>query len=367
MKLRPTNKTQVTGHKFLKNRAEHALDYGETAFHDHPQGRLRRAWVMGTAVAVVAMVGAAALAYFRPAPAPNDAKIFVSAAGGYFVQVGETVHPVTNLVSARLAVGEPAAAKEAADSFLASQKLGPKIGILDTPGSVAAQQVTLSVCTAAEVLTVTTETLPAPANTATIVKSPEQTLYLLKGHTRTALPAGKTGEQLAQQLGVPVAAAPSVPAGFLSAFAEQPPVAVPAGQTDVNSVLATLAPLGEQLVVKPVAGQRLCAAGEHGELTFAPQAGPQGMKVTGGVAQAFVPAPGGGFAVSTNGGLAVVAETGVVYPVAGPAELAALGVSANPVNPAVVNLLPQGATLSAAAALTPLDQTAAAAPTPPTK
>ena len=106
-RLLPTTKTQVSGHRFLRRRVEHGLILGDIRMIHDPLSSRRRAMIFGV-VAVVMISGVMGLfAWMRPNPNPGEAAIIRAADGSLFARVDETVHPVTNLTSARLIVGGP--------------------------------------------------------------------------------------------------------------------------------------------------------------------------------------------------------------------------------------------------------------------
>ena len=90
----------------------------------------------GALMAAVAVAGCAALAWLSPQPGLGDAKIVMDrASGALYVRVGDTVHPVLNLTSARLiaqAGDDPHPVDQAA---LNAAKRGPQLGIPGAPGA----------------------------------------------------------------------------------------------------------------------------------------------------------------------------------------------------------------------------------------
>src|SRR5690242_9189085 len=133
-----STKLQISGYRFLLRRMEHALVRGETRMADDP---VRAQSVSLTAGAVVAMIVAAVcvvLAFLRPPGALGDAPIvIVRESGALYVRVGDVVHPVLNLASARLIVGTAANPEAVSASAVNNAKRGPLLGIPGAPADVA--------------------------------------------------------------------------------------------------------------------------------------------------------------------------------------------------------------------------------------
>ncbi|WP_038620940.1 type VII secretion protein EccB [Corynebacterium ramonii] len=131
--IAPATKAQVSGHRFLVRRIELGLLLGDVRMIHDPLGRLRRALAFGLSAVGLVALGAGALALFSPNPDPGDARILSSQRGDLFVRVGEQLHPVTNLTSARLAVEESSTPVKVGDSVLRTKRIAAPIGIADAP------------------------------------------------------------------------------------------------------------------------------------------------------------------------------------------------------------------------------------------
>ncbi|WP_054249491.1 type VII secretion protein EccB [Corynebacterium ulcerans] len=131
--IAPATKVQVSGHRFLVRRIELGLLLGDVRMIHDPLGRLRRALAFGLSAVGLVALGAGALALFSPNPDPGDARILSSQRGDLFVRVGEQLHPVTNLTSARLAVEESSTPVKVGDSVLKTKRIAVPIGIADAP------------------------------------------------------------------------------------------------------------------------------------------------------------------------------------------------------------------------------------------
>lgn len=130
----PTTKAQVSGHKFLVRRLELGLVLGDERMIHDPLGKRLRAVAFGAVACVLLCVGALGFSLMKPKPNPGDAAIVKAESGQLFVRLGEQLHPVTNLASARLLAGRPEQPVAAANSHLAQQRIGVPVGLPDAPG-----------------------------------------------------------------------------------------------------------------------------------------------------------------------------------------------------------------------------------------
>lgn len=96
-----------------------------------------RALIVGMVIAVLITGAAAVMAFFKPSPNIGDAQIVLSkSSGAPFVRIGEQIHPVLNLASARLIIGKNESPKEVDDKFLDVVPRGPMVGIVGAPTSI---------------------------------------------------------------------------------------------------------------------------------------------------------------------------------------------------------------------------------------
>jgi type VII secretion protein EccB len=137
MPAQVTTRAQVNGYRFLIRRLEHALIRGDSRMiHDPMRGQMR-ALIVGMVIAVLITGACGIMAFFKPAPNIGDAQILLSkSSGAAFVRIGDRVHPVLNLASARLIVGANASPKEVDDKFLNPIPRGPMVGIIGAPTSI---------------------------------------------------------------------------------------------------------------------------------------------------------------------------------------------------------------------------------------
>lgn len=137
MPAQVTTRAQVNGYRFLIRRLEHALIRADSRMiHDPMRGQIR-SLLVGLAIAVLVTGACGVLAFFKPSPNIGDAQILLSSSnGGLYVRIGDRVHPVLNLASARLITGKPDAPKSVSDKWLHQLPRGPMVGIVGAPTSI---------------------------------------------------------------------------------------------------------------------------------------------------------------------------------------------------------------------------------------
>lgn len=132
-KILPTTKAQVSGHKFLVRRMQHALVLGDISMIHDPLASRRRALIFGIVAVVLIALGSGLLAWLRPDPDPGQAELLSSEQGQLYVRVDDVVHPVANLASARLILGKAAEPVTIGATALDDVSLGTPLGIVDAP------------------------------------------------------------------------------------------------------------------------------------------------------------------------------------------------------------------------------------------
>ncbi len=104
--LRLTTKVQVSGRRFLVRRLEHAIVRRDTQMFDDPLQFYSRSASLGIVVAVLILAGAVMLAYVKPQGQLGDTNLVADRASDQlYVTVSGQLHPVYNLTSARLVLG----------------------------------------------------------------------------------------------------------------------------------------------------------------------------------------------------------------------------------------------------------------------
>jgi type VII secretion protein EccB len=156
--------------------------------HDPMRGQMR-ALIVGLVIAVVITGACGVMAFFKPAPNLGDAQILLSkSSGAAYVRIGDRVHPVLNLASARLIVGKNDSPKDVDDKFLNTVPRGPMVGIVGAPAAIrGADNLAMSSWTVCD-------TLQTPGATETTGSATLQTTVLANdpvpdGDVRAANPA----------------------------------------------------------------------------------------------------------------------------------------------------------------------------------
>jgi len=138
MAAQPTTRWQVSGYRFLVRRMEHALVRRDVRMIGDPMRSQARALAVGAVVACLVLAGCAALALFRPQDKIGNAAIVIGRdSGAMFVAVDGAFHPVLNLASARLVLGNAAEPAVVADEEFATRPRGPLVGIPGAPSALA--------------------------------------------------------------------------------------------------------------------------------------------------------------------------------------------------------------------------------------
>lgn len=118
---------------------EHALVRGDLRMLDDPLRAQSLSLIAGALLAVIIVAACAILAFFRPPGALGNAPIvIVRDTGALYVRIGDVVHPVLNLASARLIAGTPANPEAVSVSAIHNAKRGPLVGIPGAPATIAA-------------------------------------------------------------------------------------------------------------------------------------------------------------------------------------------------------------------------------------
>lgn len=132
--FRLTTKVQVSGWRFLLRRLEHAIVRRDTRMFDDPLQFYSRSVALGVLVSVLVVVGALAMAYFKPQGKLGSGNLFVDrATNQLYLMVSGQLHPVYNLTSARLVLGNPAEPKAVKPAELSRFPKGQSVGIPGAP------------------------------------------------------------------------------------------------------------------------------------------------------------------------------------------------------------------------------------------
>lgn len=135
--MQPTTRLQVSGHRFLVRRMEHALVRGDPRMFDDPLRAQSISLTGSVVLATVAAVVCAVLALVRPSGEAGDAVIvMVRDTGATYVRLNDVLHPVFNLASARLLAGTAADPKTVSRQAVDNAQRGPLLGIPGAPDDI---------------------------------------------------------------------------------------------------------------------------------------------------------------------------------------------------------------------------------------
>ncbi|GAB3942411.1 type VII secretion protein EccB [Corynebacterium tapiri] len=383
---------------------QHGLVFGDIRMIHDPLRSRARASLFGVVALVLGMMAAGLMAWVAPQANPGQAPIVRTEDGSLHVWVGERLHPVTNLASARLITGEPGAPAAIGAQHFAEAPKGPLMGIFPAPGAFSQTSDASFVACHDDAGTVGVEAVPHNAlptplgvGEAVLVSSPTGD-WVLTAAGRNELPSEESpeGRALRRAVGIsPETPRLDVSGAGLSAISEREPWTVPDGVTLLNDATTTFAQhenaaiavtSTQERILKElgVTEERVSASRVAQLAPMAPLPLPEdklrfidplGMRVCslpgggvgtapGGLRGAELPgdAPAGHFAglesgavvVDTGAGHQVVTPHGLRHEVA-PGALDLLGAPA-PVaaDHRVIDLLPRGPVLDTQAARTPV-------------
>ncbi|BCI51913.1 type VII secretion protein EccB [Mycolicibacterium litorale] len=217
-------------------RTEHALVRADVRMLDDPLRGQSIALVAGAVLAAIVLAGCAVLAVLRPQAGLADAAVVADRqSGALYVRIDDTLHPVPNLASARLIVGDAAEPRTVAAEALAEARRGPQVGIPGAPASIgpamSREDTGWTVCDTDASTTVIVGPSPpgavAPDDAVLVTARSEgpAVTYLLAGGRRAAVDLRDTAVVRALRLDG-VTPRP-VSRTLLDALPESPPIAAP--------------------------------------------------------------------------------------------------------------------------------------------
>src|SRR5580692_12932991 len=125
---------QVTGWRFVMRRIASGVALHDTRMLVDPLRSQTRAVLMGVVVLITALVGCFVFSLIRPnGSAANNPVLADRSTAALYVRVGDQLHPVLNLASARLIVGRPVSPATVKSSELDKFPRGNLIGIPGAP------------------------------------------------------------------------------------------------------------------------------------------------------------------------------------------------------------------------------------------
>ncbi len=134
MAYQPTTRLHISGYRFMRRRMECALLGRDLRSVNEPMRGPAQSLMAGLALAVILLAGCVVLALLRPQPGMPMATILMEKqSGALYVRLGETLHPVLNLASARLIAKTNADPQPTAASALSRRRRGPLLGIPGAP------------------------------------------------------------------------------------------------------------------------------------------------------------------------------------------------------------------------------------------
>lgn len=245
MGLRLTTKVQVSGWRFLLRRLEHAIVRRDTRMFDDPLQFYSRSIALGIVVAVLILAGAALLAYFKPQGKLGGTSLFTDrATNQLYVLLSGQLHPVYNLTSARLVLGNPANPATVKSSELSKLPMGQTVGIPGAPYATPVSAGSTSIWILCDTVARADSTSPV-VQTAVIaipleidasidpLQSHEAVLVSYQGETWIVTTKGRhaidlTDRALTSSMGIPVTARPTpISEGMFNALPDMGPWQLP--------------------------------------------------------------------------------------------------------------------------------------------
>lgn len=180
----PATRLQVSGHRFLMRRMTHALVRGDARMLDDPLRAQSLSLTAGALLVAAGVAVCAVIAAFRPAADIGDASVVVvRETGTFYVRVDDTLHPVSNLASARLITGSSEPPRVVSQSAVDAQKRGASMGIPAAPQNLSSSPAAESALVCDEGAR-TTVIVGAPAPAVTV---PQQALLVTPRGANPAL------------------------------------------------------------------------------------------------------------------------------------------------------------------------------------
>lgn len=233
---------QVTGWRFVMRRIASGVALHDTRMLVDPLRTQTRAVLMGVVVLVTALVGCFVFSLIRPnGSAANNPILADRSTAALYVRVGDQLHPVLNLASARLIAGKAANPTQVKSTELDKFPLGNLIGIPGAPQRMVQntrKDADWTVCDAATgtaagvtVIAGAPDSSGARATAfgegkAVLVANPSGTWVLWDGR-RSRIDLADHAVTSALGLGNEVRTPRQIAAGLFNAIPESPPLAAP--------------------------------------------------------------------------------------------------------------------------------------------
>ena len=137
MARQPATRLQLSGRRLLARRMMHALVRRDVAMFDDPLRAQSISLALGGLLAALVLAAGMVVGLVRGNGVPDSAPIVMAReTGALYVRVGDTLHPVPNLASARLVARSAAAPVPADAGSIAALKRGPLMGIPGAPAAI---------------------------------------------------------------------------------------------------------------------------------------------------------------------------------------------------------------------------------------
>ncbi|MFZ0715794.1 type VII secretion protein EccB, partial [Mycobacterium sp.] len=233
---------QVSGWRFVMRRIASGVALHDTRMLVDPLRSQTRAVLMGVIVLITALAGCFVFSLIRPnGSAANNPILADRSTAALYVRVGDQLHPVLNLASARLIAGKPANPTMVKSTELDKFALGNLIGIPGAPQRMvqnARKDADWTVCdsaagTAAGVTVIagTPDSTGARAGAveagkAVLVSNPTSAWLLWDGR-RSRIDLADHAVTSALGLGSDIPAPRPIAAGLFNAIPESPPLTAP--------------------------------------------------------------------------------------------------------------------------------------------
>ncbi|MGH3632524.1 type VII secretion protein EccB [Mycobacterium sp.] len=233
---------QVSGWRFVMRRIASGVALHDTRMLVEPLRTQTRALLMGALIVITALVGCFVFSLIRPnASVANNAVLADRSTAALYVRVGEQLHPVLNLTSARLIVGRPVNPTTVRSSELDQFPRGNLIGIPGAPQRMmqsTAKDADWTVCDAAAGLAVGVTVIAGRPDSSGVRAAPlghQDAVLVDDGKSRWLLWDGKRSRiDLADRavtsalgFGSEVPATRPIAAGLFNAIPEAPALTVP--------------------------------------------------------------------------------------------------------------------------------------------
>jgi len=132
-----TTKVQLSGYRLGVRRIEQGVTRRDTSLNTSPFSPQTVAFSVGIFLAAIIVGAGFLMSVFSSRADRNGASIVITKSGGMYVMFDHSLHPVTNLASARLIVNSADTPKVVKDDTLAGQPRGQLMGIPSAPNNLA--------------------------------------------------------------------------------------------------------------------------------------------------------------------------------------------------------------------------------------